>query len=240
MPNLPNFPMPLLTAAAIAGTVAFFAFPVLMAVLVVFLIRANRRASRAMPPSRLPLWLLSTGSAGLVLLVVGSFASLAAALWVSVGLLGTSLVLCGLFLRRRQERPLQGITWALFADLLVLVVFLPFGIWIAVLTAHAAAYNNPNETEVRAALARNPDDAAAHSSLAQIDMLRHDYAGEMREWRQVLRVEPDNEDALLMLGGRLSQTGRVEEARPLYARLAARNGPYSVNARKWLARHGGR
>ena len=240
MPNMPNFPMPLLTAAAVAGTAAFFAFPVLMAVLVVFLIRANRRASRAMPLSRLPLWLLGTGSAGLVLLVVGSFASLAAALWVSVGLLGTSLVLCGLFLRRRQERPLQGITWALFADLLVLVVFLPFGIWIAVLTAHAAAYNNPNETEVRAAIARNPNDAAAHSSLAHIDMMRGDRAGDIAEWQQVLRVEPDNLDALLVLGGQLSQERRISEARPIFLRLAARDDKYSVNARKWLARHGGR
>ena len=239
MPTMPNFPMPLVTAAAIAATVAFFAFPVLMAAFVVFLMRANRRASRARPPSRLPLWLLGAGSAGLVLLVVGSFASLAAALWVSVGLLGTSLVLCGLFLRRSQGRPLQGIAWAMFADLAVLVAFLPVGIWIAVSAAHVAAYSNPNEAEVRAAIARNPNDAAAHSSLAMIDEMRGDRAGQIAELRQVLRVEPDNLDALLLLGGRLTQEGKINEARPLFLRLAARNDKFSVNARKWLARHGG-
>ncbi len=240
MPNMPNFPMPLLTAVAIAGTVAFFAFPVLMAAFVVFLIRANRRLSRAAPSSRLPFWLLGAGSAGLILIVIGSFASLQPALWLAVGLLGASLVLCVLILRERRERPLQGIAWGLFANLLVLVAFLPFGIWIAGVAARAAAYSNPNEAAVRAALAKNPNDPAAHSSLAWIDMMRGDHTGEVAEWRQVLRVEPDNEDALYLLGSRLAQEKRIDEARPLFQKLATGNSLYSVNSRKWLARHSGR
>ncbi|MDQ2799495.1 MAG: hypothetical protein M3Y13_07625 [Armatimonadota bacterium] len=102
------------------------------------------------------------------------------------------------------------------------------------------AYSNPNEAEVRAALAKNPDDPAAHSSLAHIDENRRDRAGAMAQWRQVLRVEPDNVDALLVLGAELSHDGRIEEARPLFQRLAARHDDFSATARRWLARHSGR
>ncbi len=234
MPNIPNFSIPWVNAAAIAGTAAFFVFPALMAAFVFVLVRRRR------PVPRLAFWFLGIGSAGLILAVVSGFARLAAGEWLSVALLAASLVLCGLLLRQRQGRPLQGLAWGMLASLLVMTAFLPFAIYVANLAVKIAAYSNPNEAEVRAALARDPSDPAAHSSLAQIDERHRDYAGEIAEWRQVLRAEPDNEEALLLLGGRLSQQGHADEARPLFQKLAAKSGPLGDAARKWLARHGSR
>ncbi len=57
-------------------------------------------------------------------------------------------------------------------------------------------------------------------------------------WRLVLRIEPDNKDALMRLDGRLAQQKRIDEARPLFEKLAAANDSYSDNAHKWLAKHG--
>jgi len=238
MPNIPDISMTTLTAAGIVGTVAFLAFPALMLAFVFFLIRANRRTNRAVPLSRLSVWLLVTGSIGLALLAIGGFAHLPAAEWASLGLLICGLVLCGLLLRRGLGHPLQGIAWAIGADLMVLVAFLPFVIWAANLALQISAASNPNEAEVRAALARNPNDAAAHSSLGLIDGTHGDHAGEIAEFRQVLRIEPDNENALWIVGVRLTKAGRTGEARPLFQKLAAANDSYSDNAHKWLAKHG--
>lgn len=236
MPNLPNVSMPVLSALAIGASVAFFAFPALLLAFGIFLIRTNQQAQTL--PLGLGRFVLGAGGASLLLVLVGGISRLPIIEWASVGLLGLSLVLCGWFLRGSQGRPLRGVTWALFADILVLVAVLPFSIWVANLALNMSAYDNPNEVEVRAALAKNPDDAAAHSSLAQIDGRRGDEAGAIAEERQVLRVEPDNTDALILLGGRLTQTGRIDEARPVFQKLAARNDVYSDNARRWLARHG--
>ena len=84
-----------------------------------------------------------------------------------------------------------------------------------------------------------PNDAAAHASLARIDSLHQNHAGAMAEWQQVLRVEPNNDDALLRLAHELIRAHRPDEARPLYQKLASGNGPYRDTARKWLAKHGG-
>lgn len=236
MPNMPNFSVPLLTVVGAAATVAFIAFPVLMLAFVIFLIRTRRRTGQV---SRRPLWLLGTGSASLLLLVFGAFMRLPVVDGVALGLLVWSLVLCVLLLRSGQGRPLHKITWAIFADLLVLIAVVPVVIWAATLAAQISAASNPNEAEVRATLARDPNDAAAHSSLASIDEMRGDHAGEIAEFQQVLRIEPDNENALCLLGVRLSKEKRIEEARPLFQKLAAGDNAYSANARKWLVRHGG-
>lgn len=238
MPNLPNVPMPVLSALGISATLAFVAFPVLLLAFAIFLTRSGRQAQTVPAALRLGRLVLGAGGASLILTGVGSFFRLPIIEWASVGLLALSLVLCGWFLREGQGRPLRGVSWALLTDIFILVIFLPFGIWLANLALKISAYNNFNEPEVRAVLAKNPSDAAAHSSLAQIDMMRGDHAGEVAEWRQVLRVEPGNENALLMLGGKLARTGRMSEARPLFQKLAAGSGPYADNARRWLARHG--
>ena len=238
MPNLPHVPMPVLTALGVGASVAFFAFPALLVTFGIFLARSKRQAQTMPAALRLGRFVLGVSGASLILMLVGGFSRLPVTEWMSVGLLGLSLVLCGWFLRESRERSLRAVTWTLFADIFVLVAFLPFGIWTANLAQNISAYNNLNETEVRAALAKDPNDAAAHSSLAGIDRERGDHAGEVAEYRQVLRVEPDNQDALLLLGGRLTRAGRIDEARPLYQKLAAGNGPYIGNARRWLARYG--
>lgn len=237
MPNLLSIPMPALNALSIGASVAFLALPALLLAFGIFLIRSKRQAQTVPAALRLGRFVLGAGGASLLLMIVGGFSRLPIIEWMSVGLLGLSLILCGWFLRAGNGRPLRAVSWALLADMLVLVAFLPFGIWLANLTLHLSAYDNPNEAEVRAALAKNPDDAAAHSSLAQIDGRRGDEAGAIAEERQVLRVEPDNTDALILLGGRLTQAGRIEEARPVFQKLAARNDAYSDNARRWLAKH---
>ena len=238
MPNVPNVPMPVLTALGIGASIAFFMLPALLLAFGIFLTRSGRQVQMLPAVLRLGRLVLGAGGVSLLLMLVGGFSRLPIIEWVSVGLLGLSLVLCGWFLWESQGRPLRAVTWTLFADILVLVAFLPFGIWLANAALNISAYNNLNETEVRAALAKNPSDAAAHSSLAQIDRERGDHAGEVAEYRRVLRVEPDNQDALLLLGGRLTRAGRIDEARPLYQKLAADNGPYVDNARRWLARYG--
>ncbi len=237
MPNLPNVPMPVLNAFIVIAPVIFFAFPALLLAFGIFLTRSKRQAHMLPPTVRLGWLVLGAGGASLLLFLVAAFSRLPIIEWASVGLLGLSLVLCVWFLREGRGRPLRAVTWALLADILVLVAVLPYSIWVANLALRLSAYDNPNEAQVRAALAKNPDDAAAHSSLARIDGMRGDHAGEIAEWRQVLRVEPDNTDALLRLGGRLTQAGRIDEARPVFQKLAARNDAYSDNARRWLARH---
>ncbi len=238
MPNLPDVPMPVLSALGIGATLAFVAFPALLLAFAIFLTRSGRQAQTVPAALRLGWFVLGAGGASLLLIVVGSFFRLPIIEWMSVGLLTLSLVLCGWFLRESQGRPLRGVSWALLADIFILVIFLPFGIWVANLALKISAYNNFNEPEVRAALAKNPNDAAAHSSLAQIDMMRGNSAGEVVEWRQVLRVEPGNENALFLLANRLVNMHQPGEARPLFQKLASGNGPYAASARRWLAKHG--
>lgn len=238
MPNATGIPMPVLNAFIVIAPVVFFAFPALLLAFGIFLIRSKRQAQMLPAALRLGWLVLGAGGASLLLMIVGGFSRLPIIEWMSVGLLGLSLILCGWFLRAGNRRSLRAVTWALLADILVLVAVLPFSIWVANLALRLSAYDNPNEAEVRAALAKNPDDAAAHSSLAQIDGRRGDEAGAIAEERQVLRVEPDNIEALILLGGRLTQMGRIEEARPVFQKLAARNDAYSDNARRWLVRHG--
>jgi hypothetical protein len=208
MPNLLSVPMPVLTALSLGASIAFFAFPALLLAFGFFLIRSHRQAQTLPPALRLGRFVLGMGGASLLLILVGGFSRLPAAEWMSVGLLALSLALCGWFLRESTGRPLRAVTWTLFADILILVAFLPFGIWLANLALNIAAYDNPNESQVRTALAKNPDDAAAHSSLAQIDGRRGDETGAIAEERQVLRVEPDNTEALILLGGRLARHGQ--------------------------------
>lgn len=119
-----------------------------------------------------------------------------------------------------------------------MAAFLPFAIWLPVAAQRDFAYSNPNETEVQADLRKNPNDAAAHSSLARIDHQHRNYFGEMAEWQEVQRVEPDNNDARLLLAHELTRAHRPDEARTLYQKLASGNGPYRDGAQKWLTRYG--
>ena len=226
-------------AAITVGSVIACAFPALLLIFGVIMVRAGRKVELASPISQASGWVLGIGLGSLAVYFVGGANRLSSLGWVAIGLLVLSAVLCGWLLRKPLTRAQRHISWLLFFSTLFTAAFGGFAILVAGEASRITAYNNPNETEVRAAIAKNPNDAAAHSSLAHIDMRHQDHTGEIAEWRQVLRVEPDNLDALILLGGRLNQEGQISEARPIFQRLAARNDKFSVNARKWLARHGG-
>jgi len=223
----------------VAGMTLLYTFPIALIAFCIALAGAARQ--RVLPPAvRHQGWIVL----GLYFVVIAAYCAGAGTIvpaldWAAEGLLIGTAVLVGLFLRRSLTRPLHAITWVLMVQTLFLAAFMPYTVWIAGEASRVSAYDNPDEAKARAAITKNPNDAATHSSLAHIDMTRRDRAGAMAEWRQVLRVEPDNVDALLVLGGELSQDGRIDEARPLFQRLAARKDDLSVNARKWLARHKG-
>jgi len=231
---MPNFRVIL----AMIGVAFFYGLPVLLLVLVFLLIRARRRGELAPPLTLMAGCLLGVSTLGVTLFLLGGGPGRSSLAWAAPAVLVAAAVLCGWLLRRPLTRPLKIVSWALFFDTLFVAAFMPFAIWIANEALQISAYSNTNESAVRTALAKNPDDPAAHSSLGMIDNRRGDRAGAMAEWRQVLRVEPDNVDALLLLGAALTRAGKVDEARPLFQRLAARDDGFSPNARKRLARHG--
>ena len=228
-----------LTLAGItAGSVVACAYPVLLLIFGVIMVRAGRRGELASPVFQASGWLLGIGLVSLALYIFVGVYRLPSLGWVAIGFLLLSAVFCGLLLRNPLTRPQKRISWLLLFNTLFVAAFGSFALWVANAAMNISAYSNSNEAEVRAALTRNPDDAAAHSSLAQIDGRRGDETGAIAEERQVLRFEPNNIDALILLGGRLTQAGRIDEARPVFQKLAARNDAYSDNARRWLARHG--
>lgn len=228
-----------LTMAGItAGSVVACAYPVLLLIFGVIMVRASRRGELASLVFQASGWLLGIGLVSLALYIFAGMYRLPSLGWVAVGLLVLSAVFCSLLLRNPLTRLQKSISWILLFNTLFVVAFGSFALWLANRAMNISAYNNSNEAEVRAALAKNPNNAAAHSSLALIDRERGDHVGEVAEYRRVLRVEPDNTDALILLGGRLTQARRIEEARPIFQKLAARNDAYSDNARRWLARHG--
>jgi tetratricopeptide (TPR) repeat protein len=217
---------------------------VLACVLTLALAVMLARGRRAVPP---PAGKTLSGAA------LGAFAAGVALTWAAgalgvawLGWLVLALFLAGAALlvpeaRRRSADPTRrAVAAALAVCLVLLAAFMPFNIYLAAEAQRIMAYNNPDEGAVRAALARNPDDTAAHSSLGHILSQRGDETAAMAEWRRVLRAEPDNTDALILLGGELTRAGRVGEARPLFQRLAARGGDIGAGARRWLAGHGAR
>ena len=204
-------------ALAMIGAAFFYGLPVLLLVFGFLLIRARRRGELTPLVPLVGGGLLGMSLLGVTLFLVGGGLRLMAVAWAAPTVLVAAATLCGWLLRRPLTRPLKIISWLVFFATLIVATFMPFAIWIANEALHVSTYSNTNEDAVRAALAKNPDDPAAHSSLGMIDSMRGDRGGAMAEWRQVLRVEPDNLDALLELGAALTRAGKVDEARPLFA-----------------------
>lgn len=229
-----------MVAAFDVGGVICCAFPLLLLLFGILAAQANGRGELRPDVRRIGNGVVICGVLSLALYITGSVLRQYALAWIAAGLIVVSAFLCGWFLRSSSVRPLKGISWALFFNAFFVAAFGAFALHLASDTTRLIAYSNTNEVEVRAALAKNPDDAAAHSSLAMIYSMRGDTARAMAEDQQVLRVEPDNAMALLYLGGELSRAGRIEEARPLYQRLAARHDNLSANAQHWLDRHSAR
>lgn len=245
MPNMPNFSSATWSVMGIILITITCAFPVLVLVYGLLLSRDTRRYT--MEPTvrrrgRVVLGLCLSGvllafSSGLWLRQMGA----AAVIFYSLLelMLISALVLTAWFLRQPLRRTLRLVTGALLTGGMLLAFCLPLLPVIADFAQKGAAYSNFNEAEVRAALQRNPKDAAAHSSLAQIEAQHRNHAGAMAEWRQVLALEPDNEFALYMLGSELTRARQPEQARPFYQKLASGNGAFRDSAQKWLAHHGG-
>ena len=245
MPNLPNFSSGQWAAIGLVAEVIMCAFPVLVLVYGILFTRARQRQPLEEGTARRGRIILGLCLAALVVGISTGFLMRSSSVTgylvygvVEIMLLAAA-VQSALLLRQPLGRPLRFGSGALLTSTLLLVLLLPFTVWIATAGMQVVAYSNFNEGQVRAALQKNPNDPAAHSSLAQIDSLHRDHAGAITEWRQVLAVEPDNEMALYMLGSELTRAHQMEQARPLYQRLAVQNGTFSDSARRWLTRHGG-
>lgn len=244
MPNMPNFSSSEWAVLGIILMTVMCAFPVLV-LAYGLLLNLDTRRYTVEPAVR------RQGRVVLGLCLIGVLLAFSSGLWlrrmgpaamVFCGLLEalllTVLVLTTRFLRQPLRRPVRFASGALLSGGVLLAFCLPVLVFVADFGQKISQYNNFNEAEVRAALQKNPNDPAAHSSLAQIDALHRDHAGAMAEWQQVLRVDPDNQDALFMLAHELIRVHRPDEARPLYQKMASGNGPYRESAQKWLARHG--
>ena len=115
--------------------------------------------------------------------------------------------------------------------------FMAWDIKVAREAKRIGEYSNSNVAEVKAALARNPEDAAAHSSMAQIDELHGDPAGAAQEYRQLIALEPDNREAKLLFAANLARTNRRAEARPVFLDLARQDDGAGRAAQRWLKNH---
>ena len=139
------------------GTVLCFAFPVLLLIFGVLLARAAKQSEIDPAIQRTGFWLMGTGLLGIALYAVGGLTNLAALGWAAVALAVFTAMLGVLFLRGSLNRPLRAVSWVLLTDTLVVAAFLSFAIWIAGAALRAGADSNPNEAQVRAAIARNPE-----------------------------------------------------------------------------------
>ena len=94
--------------------------------------------------------------------------------------------------------------------------------------------------DFEAALARNPTNARALSSLAMMAAESGDVKGALGRWRAAVAVDPGEYAKVLALGGLLLRQGRTTEARA-YLELFAAGAPPSRYARElefvrsWLA-----
>jgi len=101
------------------------------------------------------------------------------------------------------------------------------------------AYNNPNAPAMLRAVKANPNDAAAHSSLAHYYIARSatHTPDAIHELREVARIEPQNYEAKYLLAYYLNRTGKKVEAVALYRELAKNGGEWSRGARTYLKKH---
>lgn len=129
---------------------------------------------------------------------------------------------------------------------LLLTAFLVFDIKIANESKRIMAYNNPrpNIPALRAAVARQPNDAAAWMNLGRYDYFHHNYGAAVPELQQVTRLEPEssdyNSEALFWLANAQLRTGHDDQARATYQHLATYPDVYGSKAREYMSREGGR
>lgn len=84
------------------------------------------------------------------------------------------------------------------------------------------------------ALKQNPRDATAHRTLAEDAFRRRDYDASVREWQQVLEIDPNNKDAELSEANALSFSGQSELAINVLTKLSQKDDAYGVAAKHML------
>lgn len=226
----------------VLATVVFVAYLGMMLwyAVALLVLRARRTVARGVLT-----WgyaLLGSLIAGLALLALAPTSGSIEVNWTGAIVGAVLLVLPGfacafLGAKRRLPPGLNTLAWPLAACAVLLVPCFGFSIWVAMRVRQIEAYNNPNLAMVRAALAKNPNDAPAHMSLAHIAIGRGDYAQAAPELQAVVRLEPDNREAAYLLAHALMRTGQPNEAWAIYARLAAQDDGWGRAARRYLARH---
>jgi len=98
------------------------------------------------------------------------------------------------------------------------------------------AYSNPDATASRLAVRQNPNNAAAHMSLAHyynIAGSRYDSQA-VQELQEVVRIEPQNREAKFMLAYKLSKINQKAKALQLYQELAQQQDNWGKAALKHL------
>jgi len=119
-------------------------------------------------------------------------------------------------------------------------LFLAWDIKTANEAKRIGAYNNPDVAAVRTALARNPNDAAAISSMAFSDIGHSNWAGALPEFQQLVRLEPSNREARFMLAHAQMRTEHQAEARQSFQELALQNDLWGRAAKRNLGKLNGK
>ena len=99
-------------------------------------------------------------------------------------------------------------------------------------TARQIAGGYSTEADAKAALQKNPGDAFAHITLAHAAQKRDDRAAALQEWREVVRLDPQNGYAQSELGTELLIQKRPGEAKKVFAALAKTNHANALFAAK--------
>lgn len=100
-------------------------------------------------------------------------------------------------------------------------------------TVAAAIYTN-HPVKAEEVLQHNPNDVNAHAGLAAAYVIKNDKVAAIREYRKVLELQPDNEDATMWLAHLLMSIGQQDEGRHMYQKLATKDDDYGKDARAML------
>lgn len=228
----------LMTTITVLGTALFFGVPVLLLAYAVVLIRLRRKRALPRPLLNVSARMMALWLAAIVLFCGAAVIRLPrgyVAGWLAVGLMGLGSVAVLPLIRLRLGLPiLPRLGWPLLICGLLLTVFAACDLHVAALAYTIGQYNNPNEAAVRAELSRNSNNAAARSSMAHIDISHGNYQDAAVQLQQLVKLEPDNEEAQFLLAHAQVRTGQRDAAGATLQRLAAQNDDWGRSARRML------
>lgn len=124
----------------------------------------------------------------------------------------------------------------LLLGLIVLVLMLGGGalfimVRLGSLAVEATLYRTIPEAE--AAIKKDPNNVLAHERLGEM-LMSKDTSRAIEEYRTVLRLQPDNRQAMYFLGVLLRKTGKTDEAKILFQPLTGRDDEWGQRAEKEL------